>query len=154
VSSGGHGHGHGHGHEHEHGHGLTPFQRALIQAIEQVGSQLGVGAEALAILRRIETQQTQDSEKIGQLLMITQEMQDAANQLAELVNQVGAGVQTLIEQGGTGDGATSDEVIGLLSPIASALQNVLDTINAATGGTPQPQPFSTKRSTRGPIVRR
>lgn len=88
--------------------------------------------------------------------MITQEMQAAADQLSQLVHDVAAGVQTLIDQGGTTDGATSDEVIALLSPIASALQTVLDTLNQATGGgTPPPAPLAARRTgtARGPVRR-
>ena len=138
--------------EKHHGHHddkLTEFQRALLDTIERGLCGLWTSREVLEAVRRIEAKQLSDSTTIERILVITQQMQDAADALSALTTQIAAGVETLIAGQGSGEGASGDEVVSLLSPIASSLQQVVDRINEAIGGG-TPTPFAARRGPSGP----
>jgi len=90
--------------------------------------------------------------------MLTQAMQDGADHINQTLLELRTAIDTLIQQGGgTGDGATENEVLSLLSPIASTAQQLLDTVNAAIGQPPPaPAAFAARRTGptgRGPVRR-
>lgn len=129
----------------------TPAESAILNHLEAIACRLEVGNETrgrvLAALERIETQQAADSVRLEGLLVITQAMQDAADSIGQTLQEIKNQLEVLINSGG-GEGATQDEVLSLLSPLASAAQSILDRLNEVV---PPPGPTALRR---GPIVRR
>lgn len=107
------------------GHSET---KALVQI-------LNVLREELSILRELRCEQKTLEER---LKMLSQVMLDAQAQTLALLQSLSIKVDELIAQGG-GSGATDDEVLSLLGPLASGIQQILERIGPG-GGTPPPPP--------------
>lgn len=138
---------------------LTPYQAAVLDGLELIAAELDGGNETrrciLSTLERMSLQQAQDSETLERIAMISETVQQAADQLLLTTQQVQSGVNDLIAAvGGTGGqtGATDDEVLSLLSPIQSLQVDTLEAIHLALGGG-EPPAATARRAVGGPASR-